>query len=58
MEIGSYDDAIDLLNKSLEIQTSIYGENNPRSCEVLTKISQCYSKMKEYDSALNFINIV
>ena len=49
LEIGSYDDALDLLNKANEIQTQIYGEDDINSAPTLTLIANCYTKMKEYD---------
>mmetsp|Transcript_36986 Transcript_36986/g.51615 ORF Transcript_36986/g.51615 Transcript_36986/m.51615 type:complete len:81 (+) Transcript_36986:204-446(+) len=49
LEIGSYDDALDLLNKAHEIQIQIYGDDDISTAPTLTLIANCYTKMKEYD---------
>lgn len=55
LEIGSYDDALELLNKANEIQEDIHSENDPDLAPTLTLIANCYTKMKEYDDALKKI---
>ncbi len=61
MEIGSHDDALELLMKAYEIQKSVFGEeesnqgNSTTVTQTLTLIANCYTKMKEYDTALEYM---
>ena len=72
MEIGSYEDAlgsiikrhwiikifVDLLRKAYDIQKSLEGEDSISCLPTLTLMANCYTKMKEYDVALEYIDNV
>jgi len=46
------------LNKAYEIQKQMGGEEDPKSAPTLTLISNCFTKMKDYDNALEYIGKV
>lgn len=58
LEIGSNDDALDLLNKAYELNVEIYTANDINNAPILTLLAKCYTQMKEYDQAHEWINKV
>ena len=46
------------MNKAYEIQLSVFGDDNINSATTLTLIANCYTKIKEYDKALEYIGKV
>jgi tetratricopeptide (TPR) repeat protein len=55
LEIGSFEDSLELLKKAYEIQTQMYGDDSENSVQTLTLIANCQTKMKDYEAALESI---
>lgn len=58
MELGNYEDALELLMKAYEMAKNIFEENDNRCAGILTLVSNCFVKMKEYDKALEYMEKV
>lgn len=58
MEAGNYKDALSLLEKSLKMNKQVLGEDNLINCQIYLVMAQVYTKLKEYDNALNYLSIV
>lgn len=57
LEVGSHEDALELLTKANEIQNSMNVPNGDlNSIETLKSIAQCYTKMKDFDKAESVIS--
>ena len=55
LEAGNYRDAISLLEKSLQMNKQLKGQNDPSNCEIYQIMSRVYVKQRDYDSALKFL---
>ena len=49
LELGNFEDALELLMKAYEMATNIFQKNDNRCAGILTLVSNCYVKMKDYD---------
>ena len=49
MEMGSNDDALNLLQKAYELNVEVYSANDFNNTPILTLLAKCYTQMKEYD---------
>jgi len=58
LELGNYEDALELLMKAYEMAKNIFEENDNRCAGILTLVSNCFVKMKEYDKALEYMEKV
>lgn len=58
MELGNYEDAHELLKKAYDMAKNIFDEKDNRCAGILTLVSNCFVKMKEYDKALEYMEKV
>ena len=58
MEAGNNKDALSLLEKSLKMNKQVQGEDHPSNCAIYTAISHVHQKMKDYDTAINYLSQV
>ena len=58
LELGNFEDALELLMKAYEMAKNIFEETDNRCAGILTLVSNCFVKMKEYDKALEYMEIV
>jgi tetratricopeptide (TPR) repeat protein len=52
MEAGNFKDALNLLDKSLNMNYQLEGQEHISNCDILILISQVWFKRKEFDKAL------
>ena len=58
MEAGNFKDALSLLEKSLKMSHQVMGEDHVDNCDIYSVMASVYTKMKEYDSAKNYLSII
>lgn len=56
--MNNYEDALELLMKAHEMAKNIFNENDNRCAGILTLVSNCFVKMKEFDKALDYMGKV
>ena len=58
MEGGNIDDALELLNKSLNMNISILGEDDFSNCGIRTIIAHVYVKKKMYNESIQQLTMI
>lgn len=53
-ECGDYDNALDYMNKSLDIMIRLFGENNDQVATIYNSIGLVYVELQNYETALEY----
>lgn len=55
LEAGNYRDALSLLDKSLQMNKQLKGQNHCSNCEIYQIMARVYLKQRDYDSSLKLL---
>lgn len=58
LEMNNCDDAIELLQKALEMTQACYGDDNINCAGIMTLLANCFTKNNDYDQALEYMSKV
>jgi tetratricopeptide (TPR) repeat protein len=58
LEMNNCEDAIEVLQKALEMTQACYGDDNINCAGIMTLLANCYTKTNDYDQALDYMSRV
>jgi hypothetical protein len=56
--MNNCEDAVEVLQKALEMTQACYGEDNINCAGIMTLLANCYTKTQDYDQALEAMSKV